>query len=206
MRHMVRAAVLFGAMVAVAAPGWWSRTAAEEGEAAPAAAPAPEPSAASGPAARPQGMVGVMLHLGAFTGMGAGVQIGTPAVGLRLSGGWEPTLLALTQPDGTSKLKFYSSFLASPDLYVRLASPRSTLQLGAEVGYRYSTLLGSGVAVGGYAQVSLGKLELLVNGGLLVFPSGETRLKQKHDLSGYEFSFPGPNVNLGISVGLLFFP
>jgi len=215
MGSVARAARTLGVAACLAAPAWWLPAGAQEPvppapagpqEPAPAAAPGPVPSVASEPAPSRRGAVGLMLQLGAFAGTGGGVQVGTPAFGLRLSGGWAPVLLALTRPNRDPELKFYSTFVAAPDLYFRLAGEGSAAHVGAELGYRYSTLLGSGAAVGAYAQFSIGTVDALVNGGLLFFPSGETRIKDKENLQGVRFSFPGANVNLGISIALLFFP
>jgi hypothetical protein len=69
-------------------------------------------------------------------------------------------------------------------------------------------LLGHGFAVGGYAQVELSRMvDVNVSAGVLVFPDGEDRLRQEKNLtSSTQFSFPGPKVNFGVSVGLAFFP
>jgi hypothetical protein len=153
-----------------------------------------------------RGNIGALLHIGDYSGFGAGVTAGTPAVGLRASAGWTPVLLFTT--GNTSDLKLYSSLQISPDVYVRLFHPRPTTHVGLQGGYRYSTLLGHGLALGGYAQFGLsGAIDGLISAGLLVYPDGEDHLKRDENLpGGTEFSFPGPSVNFGVSLGLAFFP
>jgi hypothetical protein len=149
-----------------------------------------------------------------FTGIGATVQLGTPEVGIRLAGGWAPMVLAVTErstigrgtTDDGPKLKAYSGGLVAPDLYVRVARTR-TAAIGLQGGYRYSTLLGSGGAGGVYVQAPIGRsVDVLLAGGLMIFPDGEHRLTEKKHLVNPDFGFPGPNVNLGLSLGLLLFP
>ena len=91
---------------------------------------------------------------------------------------------------------------------MRIWSPKDTSDIGAQLGYRYNSLLGHGVAVGGYAQIQLNRaLDLNLSLGFLVFPDGEDKLKQDQNLpSSTSFSFPGPKVNFALSVGLAFFP
>jgi len=151
--------------------------------------------------------IGALLHIGPYSGFGAGVTAGTPAVGLRASVGWTPLLLALDQGSSID-LKLYSSLQISPDVYVRLFHPRPTTHVGLQGGYRYSTLLGHGLAFGGYAQFGLSRMfDGLISAGFLVFPDGEDQLKREENLpSNAQFSFPGPSVNFGASIGLAFFP
>jgi hypothetical protein len=191
--------------------------ASAEARASPPSSPAPERGPQSLAAPEPvatevppqtgeQRAVGVLLHIGGYSGFGAGVNAGTPAVGLRASVGWTPVLLVLT--GSADDLKFYSSLLISPDVYVRLFHPRPTTHVGLQGGYRYSTLLGHGVALGGYAQFRLNRvIDGLISAGLLVYPDGEDHLKREENLpSTVQFSFPGPSVNFGVSLGLAFFP
>jgi hypothetical protein len=203
MRGLERVALALCLAAAVAAsPG--SRAGAQE------APPAIPPAAPAAPAARDagpegQGLFGLMLHIGGYAGTGAGVQLGGRSVGVRLSGGWAPVLLAVVEPDQDPRLKLYSGFLAAPDLYVRFTRSQSGTDVGAQAGY--STLLGSGWAAGIYVRFPLGKVDGLIAGGLLVFPDGEARIADREKLpSGTSFSFPGAAVNVGISLGLLFLP
>jgi hypothetical protein len=196
----IRRIPLVLALAAAVAAGPWAGARAQETP--PAAPPAPQE-------ARPErpGLLGLMLHLGAYTGTGGGVQVGSRRLGLRLSVGWAPVLLVLGRPNQDPKIEFYSTLLAAPDLYVAFTGPQSAAEAGAQLGYRYSTLLGSGGAAGAYVRFPLGRVDGLVNGGVLFFPSGEDKIKNKEKLpSGTSFFFPGPNVNIGISLGLLFLP
>ncbi len=171
-----------------------------------APAPVAEPMAARG---AERGPIGFLLHIGPFSGFGAGVSLGSRAIGLRASGGWTPAFLVLQTSSGsTADIKFYSTWQVSPDVYVRLFNPRPTTDIGLQAGYRYNSLFGHGVAAGGYAQFGLGRsFDGFVSGGFLVFPDGEDRLRNEEHLpSSTTFSFPGPDVTFTLSVGLAFLP
>ncbi len=214
---MTRAASLTcssGALAALAAITLWqplpARAQAQPAD-VPAAAPqlvqpparAPSP-ALTAPAAARDSLFGLLLQIGPFSGFGGGVQVGTLDFGLRAAAGWTPVLLAVTGT--TTDLKFYGGGQISPDLYVRLVSPRETTHIGAQGGYRYNSLLGHGLAVGGYAQFGVSPaIDCLISAGLVIYPDGENHIKKEESaLAGAQFAFPGPSVNFGISVGLLF--
>jgi len=147
--------------------------------------------------------ISLLLEAGSYTGFGAGVGLGTRDIGVRAYGGWLPLLITLN-----SDLKFYSGFQVGPDLYARIFSPQPNADIGALAGYRYSTLLGHGFTVGGYAQFGLSRaVDVDISVGLLIFPDGEDHLAREENLPpGVQYSFPGPKVDLGVSVGLAFFP
>jgi len=87
-------------------------------------------------------------------------------------------------------------------------SPQATSDIGAVLGYRYSSLLGHGLAIGAYAQFGLSRsVDLNLSFGLLVFPDGADRLRRDQNLpSSTQFSFPGPNVSLALGASFAFFP
>ena len=151
--------------------------------------------------------MGGLLHIGPFSGFGAGVQAGTRALGVRVSAGWAPLLLA-ENTGGSVDFKIYSSLQISPDLYARFIETPTGAAVGAQFGYRYSTVLGHGIGAGGYGQFPINpSLHGLVAGGVLVFPDGESQLKKHESLpSSAQFSFPGPGLTFGFSLGLAFLP
>lgn len=165
------------------------------------------------PAAAPlagQRNVGVLLTLGSYTGFGAGLQLGSPAVGLRASAGWVPVLISYQEAEDEPVLKFYSGFQLAGDAYARGIETKQGASIGVTSGYRYHSLLGSGVALGGYATFRVNDtLDGFVQGGLVWFFSGEDQLREKKadDLpEGVEFGWPGPAFNYLISVGIVLFP
>ncbi|GEJ58786.1 hypothetical protein [Anaeromyxobacter diazotrophicus] len=195
-----------GAVALVLAAGAHRLARADELAASvPAGGLPPSPAIVDAGPGDSQRILGLTLQAGPFAGFGAGLQVGTPDVGVRAAVGWTPLLLVST---GSSDLHFYSTLQVSPDLYVRLLSLRTTTHLGAQMGYRYSSALGHGLAVGGYLQFALYRaVDGLVTGGLLLYPDGEAHLRSAEHLSSSTgFSFPGPNASLGISLGLAFFP
>ncbi len=194
------------ALLAAAEPSTTARAAEE-----PATQTAPQqPAAPQGPEAQEQvparRPIGLMLHVGQFAGFGGGVQVGTRDAGLRASVGWTPFLHVITKANQTNELRFESTLMVAPDAYVRIATARQTTHLGLQAGYRYNSLLGHGLAAGGYVEFSLGKMEGLVSGGFLIFPDGPDRVRRDQNMPGLEFAFPGPAVNFGVSVGVIVFP
>ncbi len=176
-------------------------------QARPTTPPEPVSRGATAPRGDGRGPFALLLHIGPYSGFGAGIAVGTPEVGMRASVGWSP-VLAVLRNGSEDDLHFYSGLQVSPDLYARLLHPRPTTHVGLQGGYRYSTLFGHGGAAGGYAQFALGgALDALVTMGLAVYPDGEDRLKRDQNLPATaSFSFPGPTVTFGISAGLAFFP
>jgi hypothetical protein len=172
-----------------------------------AAAPEPQAGTASADAKAPVERKGLnlILNAGVYDGIGAGVGFTDGGLGVSVSAGWTPYLIVFKNG---SDLKFYSGFQLSPDLYARVLKPQPSSEIGATVGYRYSSLLGNGVAFGGYAQFQLSRaVDVHILAGLMIFPDGEDKLKQDQNLaSTTQFSFPGPNVNFAVSVGFVFFP
>lgn len=154
--------------------------------------------------------VGVLLTLGSYTGFGAGVQAGSPAFGVRASAGWVPILISVHEEQEDPELKFYSGLQLAGDAYARAVETKRGGSIGVTSGYRYHSLLGSGVALGGYGVFRVNKtIDGFVQGGLVWFFSGEEQLreKKKDDLpEQVEFGWPGPAFNYLISIGLLLFP
>jgi len=148
----------------------------------------------------------LLLNAGGYCGFGGGLAFGTRDLGVRGSAGWSPLIVVLQ--GSSSDLKLYSSFLVGPDLYARLFRPQPTADIGGLLGYRYSSVLGHGLALGGYAQFALSRaVDVNLSVGFLIFPEGEDRLKREENLSSStQFSFPGPKVNFAVSAGLAFFP
>jgi hypothetical protein len=149
----------------------------------------------------------LLLDAGQYAGFGGGLGFGNRAVGVRAVVGWAPLIINVEQ-GSSSELKFYSSLVVAPDLYLRLFEPRPTTDLGALAGYRYNSALGHGFAVGGYARARLSTaVDVNISVGVLVFPDGENRLRQDKNIpSTTSFEFPGPKVHFGINAGLAFFP
>jgi hypothetical protein len=170
---------------------------------AESARPATAAEVAPRDAALDRGPVSMLLHIGTFAGFGGGIAVGTRDIGVRGSAGWIPLLLA-----SNSHLDFYSGFQTGADLYVRFFSPRPTTGIGGLAGYRYNTLLGHGITLGGYAQIALNRaFDVNVSAGFLFFPDGEDHLlREEHLPAGSQFAFPGPKVNFGVSAGIAFFP
>jgi hypothetical protein len=142
-----------------------------------------------------------------YAGLGGGVGFGTRAAGLRATVDWTPNLFLVGPPGAIWIFRSFDSLQISPDLYVRLASLHPTTDIGLLAGYRYSPLLGHGLGIGGYVQLAVGRhADLHVSAGLSSFPGGEDRLRERENLPGVRFLVPGPTLNLGLDLGLAFFP
>lgn len=152
--------------------------------------------------------IGVLVAVGSYTGFGGGVQLGSPKLGLRAAAGWVPLLIALEAPEEEPELKFYSGYQVAGDAYARAMEGKKGANIGVSLGYRYHSLMGSGVALGGYGSFRVSKvIDGFVQGGLVWFFSGEDKLREEKSLpEDVDFGSPGPSINYLISLGLLLFP
>ncbi|HYD41291.1 MAG TPA: hypothetical protein VEB43_10725 [Anaeromyxobacter sp.] len=152
----------------------------------------------------------LLLSAGPFSSFGGGVSFGTPRFGLRATAGWVPIILGTTTTDEEGDeevdLDIYNSLQVAPDLYVMVSPPKSWGGIGLQGGYRYNSVLGSGIGAGGFGQFRVrSSMDLLVNAGFMVFPNGEEGLRDKADLAeDVEFGFPGPEFQISASVALAF--
>lgn len=152
--------------------------------------------------------IGVLLAIGSYTGFGAGVQAGSPALGVQATAGWVPLLVVLEAPEHAPELEFYSGYQVGGDAYVRALQGKRDTAIGVSLGYRYHSLMGSGMALGGYGTFRVNEwLDGFGQCGLVWFVAGEDELRAKKSLpEDVEFGWPGPSINYVISVGLLLFP
>jgi len=152
--------------------------------------------------------IGALIALGTYTGFGAGVQVGSPQLGLRAAAGWVPLLMSLYHPDQDPQIKFYSGYQVAGDAYARAVEGKRGANIGVSLGYRYHSLLGNGVALGGYGTFRLSKVvDGFVQGGLVWFFSGEDELRENKSVpDDAEFGWPGPTINYLVSIGVLLFP
>src|SRR4051794_40067600 len=121
-RHTIRTIGLAALLFALAVPG---PAHAQTGTTAPA-----EHSGLS-----------ILLNVLGYSGFGGGLAFGSRALGVRGTAGWAPVIIGLDNGSGSTDVKFYSGFQAGGDAYLRIWSPQPTSDIGAQVGYRYSTLL-----------------------------------------------------------------
>ena len=153
---------------------------------------------------------GLLASVGFYSGFAGGVQLGTQDVGVRALAGYSPVLITIQESDGRADLRFFSGYQLAPDLFVALLPAADWARVGAQCGYRYHSLLGHGLSLGGFGAFRITrKLEGTVFGGLLIFPNGNDELREhkRAELpAAYESVFPGANVNWGVNLGLSFFP
>lgn len=156
-----------------------------------------------------QRYVGLLLNAGLWTGLGLGVQVGIPRVGLRVSGGWIPILIETRASySNRSTLNVYSSGVISADFFLNLFSADEPERAGPLFGYRYDSLLGHGLAVGGWGGIHLSRsLDMLLEAGAMGYFKGEDNLRHNANISDdYSFGFPGPSFAIGVAGTLAIFP
>lgn len=152
--------------------------------------------------------LGLMLSASSYHGFGAGASLGTRSFGVRAAAGWVPILLTIQDQNGdNTDIKFYSSAMVSPDLYVRLFGP-PRVGFGLQGGWRWSSVTGSGFAASAYGQIRFTRrLDGLVNIGFMTFPDGEKEFKKHEHLpDNTKFSAPGPSFIIAAGFTLLVFP
>lgn len=157
-----------------------------------------------------RGWLGLMATTGSFSGFGLGLELGGPTLGVRAAFGFHPMLIGFEEPGDDQRLEWYSSWLVAPDVYFAFLQTRRGASAGVQLGYRYDTLTGHGAAVGGFGGFRFSQsFAGLVTAGVLVFPDAEDRIREEEG-SGLavdaDFTQPGPNINLGLSLSLLWFP
>lgn len=193
------------ALAALAAPGVTLGQVSVPSVARPEPTPISPVSEASAPA---RGPFALLLSVGFYSGMGAGVRVGTPDVGLNAMAGWQPMLVVLNQGGTSRDFSFYSTFQVTPEVYVRVYSPKPATHLGLLGGYRYNSFVGHGGGFGGYLQIPLGQsaIDLNVSWAVSFFPGGEDAAKRDKNDQALKFGFPSPAVNWGLQATLAFFP
>ena len=173
---------------------------------APDASPSPaEPHHFGG-----QRSVGIIADAGFYSGVAAGVQLGTAQYGLHGTFGWLPVLVSAIErgPSSTrSTLKLFSTIQAGADLYALPFRTSAVADIGGSVGYRYNDLLGHGVGFAFQARVDLdATFAIHVIGGLTVYPDGRDRVvRETAGLASADFLF-GSSFNIAANLGLLIFP
>jgi hypothetical protein len=157
------------------------------------------------------GVFAVEATVGVYDGFGAGVRVGDSHVGVHAILSWQP--LIVTSQDNSKfppepNIDFYSSVQANADVYVLFSEPTTRSAVGASVGYKGSNILGHGAGVGFYATIDAReRVSYFILAGLTWFPRGEDRLRDKKGYpADYDFTFPGPALNAGANVGIVFSP
>lgn len=143
----------------------------------------------------------VLVHFG--DGLGAGGQLRIGGLGLRATLGYEPLLFIVDDdPQDTTLGDFKLAHSAQLNLDGLLLT-RS--EVGASVGYRYSTVLGHGVAVAFQSMFDLWRQRFAFSIPVMYFPAGTARVRDRYDLSAdHEINFPfGAGIQYGIGVAWL---
>lgn len=143
----------------------------------------------------------VLVHFG--DGFGAGGQLRVGGVGLRATLGYQPLLFIIDDdPQDTTLGDFELAHSAQLNLDGLLLTKS---QLGASLGYRYSTVLGHGVAVAFQSMFDLWRQRFAFSIPIMYFPAGTERVRDRYDLSPEdEINFPfGAGVQYGIGVAWL---
>jgi len=151
---------------------------------------------------------GIGAYILKFWGFGGGIRAGHPYVGVDLSGGWQPILIAISDPMGSSGgVEGFSSAQANAQLYVAF-NPRSKFSAGLVGGYTYNTLLGHGGMLGFDGMYNAGdQLGVRFAAGIMVNPEGDELLLAEAGLpKNTKLEFPSASVQPGLGFGLVFFP
>ncbi len=155
---------------------------------------------------------GTMLAIGPTLGLqsanGLSLHVG-PRYGFILSGGYQLVFIGYTEQDPTEpKFELFFPYQLDADAKFELVVTKERgTAVGARPGYRYNSLLGHGIHIGGYAGIALNEqFTLDVGYGFIIFPDGNQRLREHENLSGAEFQSFVPTIQGGLSLGLLYTP
>lgn len=152
---------------------------------------------------------GLVAQFGGYSGVVAGVQGAWKVFGGRLTGGWNPVLVVLDDKNtDESKLNFYASGHLNLDLLVVPFTFAGRSRVGGSVGYKFDSTLGHGLGVAFEAQVALDpKWAMLFTAGASFYPDGENKLREDRNIEDrFEFGFPSPIAQIGLAIGMAFFP
>lgn len=159
-----------------------------------------------------RGIIGIVATGGVYSGIGAGVRLGDEQIGVLVTGAWQPLIIA-TQEDDSFGLPqvdyhFHSALQANADVYFLVSNPTPRASIGLSAGYKGSTHLGHGVGAGFYAEIDNKKrVSYFLLAGATYFWNGEDRLRAKESYpASTEFVFPGPQLNFGANLGIVFSP
>jgi hypothetical protein len=130
---------------------------------------------------RTQRGLAVFAALGLIDGLGAGVRVGTPRIGLDLSGGYLPILATYSQDtEHKPKYEVLSSFQANATAYFGLYRTGPRTDIGISAGYKYDTVLRHGVCAAFYMQYDVGEhWALHIFAGPAIFPKADDGIRDK---------------------------
>jgi len=155
--------------------------------------------------------VGVVAELGVITGLAVGGQLRAGSFGARISGGWNPVFVVVSNSSTLKVESFhaYSSLQLNADLLALPLAGAPGADLGVVGGYRYSTVLGHGVFLGLEGQLRRSaRFGFHLQAGVIYFPSGADRVTRDKGLpANAEYNFPfGAGLQYGATLGVLVFP
>jgi hypothetical protein len=151
------------------------------------------------------------LLAGNADGLAAGVQLDLAQFALRSSLGYFPLVVSVTDPITTDtpdppRYEFFNTYQVNAEAILFFMTPSATSRLGADLGYRYNSELGHGVAFGGQGEFDLwSSTSVLAMLTFSVFPNGTDRILKKLNEPDKQLNFPfGAGFNGGLGLGLKF--
>jgi hypothetical protein len=155
--------------------------------------------------------VSPVLLAGNADGLAAGVQLDLAQFALRSSLGYFPLVVSVTDPITTDtpdppRYEFFNTYQVNAEAILFFMTPSATSRLGADLGYRYNSELGHGVAFGGQGEFDLwASTSVLAMLTFSVFPNGTDRILKKLNETDKQLNFPfGAGFNGGLGLGLKF--
>jgi hypothetical protein len=153
----------------------------------------------------PQENFGFGAQLGSYSPSGVLVRAGARALSLDVTAGFVPLLLDYGNPQSPS-LKLLAAFEITPQVLIDVVNFKNDIRGGMRFGYRYNTVLGYGVTLGGQIGKRVTKRLLLEGyGGTSYYPRAADNLRGDQVPAGTSFNLP-PQLGYGLSVGLLYYP
>jgi hypothetical protein len=118
---------------------------------------------------------------GMLEGFGLGARVGTPRIGLDLSGGYLPVLATYSRDSQHSpKFKVLSSLQANATVVFGLCRPGRRTDMGVAIGYRYNDVLKHGFSAAFYLQYDIAEhWALNVFAGPAIFPKAENGIRKE---------------------------
>lgn len=153
-----------------------------------------------------QRSIGFGPAAGFYTGAGAAVVLDAAPVGLVISGGYFPVLIFGNRVEGKAiTFDYYGSEQISGDVLIGPLYRHKRVTIDFMFGYRYNTVLGSGIGVGARIAYDLSRVISLEGDWVpSFFPGAVGHLQDKGYPKDRDPSLPWFQGGLGVS--LVFYP
>ncbi len=163
-------------------------------------------SASDTPSSTPQEAFGFGAQIGFYNPNGVSVRAGARAIALQVIAGFTPKAVSYGGYRD-QKYEFFMTSEVTAQAVIYATTFRNEIRGHALIGYRYNGVYGHGAMLGAQIEKRVTR-KLLLEGlwGFSYYPAAADRVRGDKVPKDADFGFPPPQIDFGVSVGLLFFP